>query len=79
MLTAWDAFKTKLCGHPAQKIFHRTEARKKLFFKKLLTIFAAVIRSSSRWHHCQAEMISSESPKSVSHNAEICSVTTGSQ
>jgi hypothetical protein len=55
------------------------EAPKKLFFKKLLTIFAAVIWSSSRWHHCQAEMISSESLKSVSHNAEIRNVTTGSQ
>jgi len=63
MLTAWDAFKTYLCGRPALEIFHYAEAPKKIFFKKLLTIFAAVIRSSSRWHHCQAEMISSESPK----------------
>jgi hypothetical protein len=35
----------------------------KIIFEKLLTIFGFVIWSSPRWHHCQAELISSESLK----------------
>ena len=61
MLTASDAFKTYLCGLHVEKRFHKMRVPKKIIFEKLLTIFAAVIWSSSRWHHCQAELISSES------------------
>ena|GEM_PF-1778267 len=38
-------------------------ALEKIFFQKVLTIFRSVIPSSSRWHQCQAELISSESEK----------------
>jgi hypothetical protein len=47
----------------AEKISSATEVPGKINFEKLLTKFGSVICSSPRWHHCQAELISSESLK----------------
>jgi hypothetical protein len=47
----------------AAKFSSATEVLGKIFFEKLLTKFGSVIWSSPRWHHCQAETISSESLK----------------
>jgi hypothetical protein len=47
----------------AEKISSATEGPGKIFFEKLLTKIGSVIWSSPRWHHCQAETISSESLK----------------
>jgi len=52
-----------LSEHPAEKKLHDNRGLKKIIFEKALTNFGTVIWSSPRWHHCQAEMISSESLK----------------
>jgi hypothetical protein len=52
-----------LCELPAEKILHHNRVPGKIIFEKLLTKFGSVIWSSPRWHHCQAELISSESLK----------------
>jgi hypothetical protein len=65
--------------HPAEKNLHDNRGLKKIIFEKPLTVFGFVIWSSPRWHHCQAETISSESPKNVGHKAESSRVATGSQ
>jgi hypothetical protein len=51
------------CELSAEKFSSATEVSGKIIFEKLLTKFGSVIWSSARWHHCQAEMISSESLK----------------
>jgi hypothetical protein len=52
-----------LCEFPVEKILHHNRVLEKIIFEKLLTKFGSVIWSSPRWHHCQAELISSESLK----------------
>ena len=54
-----------ISGDTAEKNSSTTEGGGKIIFEKPLTIFGIVIRSSPRWHHCQAEPISSESLKTT--------------
>jgi hypothetical protein len=64
-LTAGECLEIRICEHAVKNFLHHNSTLEKIFFKKLLTIFAAVIWSSSRWHHCQAELISSEPLKTT--------------
>jgi hypothetical protein len=52
-----------LSEHPAEKKLHDNRGLKKIIIENPLTNFGTVIWSSPRWHHCQAETISSESLK----------------
>jgi len=63
LLTDGEALRIDLCELPVEKIFHHKRVPGKINFEKLLTKFGSVIWSLPRWHHCQAEMISSESLK----------------
>ena len=49
--------------HPGEKVSSASEEPGKIKNQKALTIFGTVIWSLPRWHHCQAELISSESLK----------------
>lgn len=63
MLTAWEALEMGLCEHPCEKFSLCERCWEKINLWKALTNFWSVICSSSRWQHCQAEMISGESLK----------------
>jgi hypothetical protein len=62
-LTDGEALRMGISEHPAEKKLHDNRALAKIIFEKPLTTFGFVIWSLPRWHHCQAETISSESSK----------------
>jgi hypothetical protein len=62
-LTDGEALRMRLSEHTAENKTSTSEGCGKIFFENPLTNFGTVIWSSPRWHHCQAETISSESSK----------------